>query len=78
MNFLSWLFTTRAGVGCLFLGGILLFLVIAFVLEQRSRKLYYNHERSDAEDEGLLGGLFDDDVVEKAEAEAAAQKGKKR
>lgn len=77
MDILSWLFTTRAGVGCLFLGGILLFLVIAFVLEQKSRKLYYNHERSDDKDEGLLGGLFDDDVVEKAEAEAAAQKRKK-
>ena len=51
-----WLFKTRQGVLALLVGGVLLFLVIAFVLERRGKKMYYDHEQSDDEDGwGLFG-----------------------
>ncbi|MBR1830163.1 MAG: hypothetical protein IJ781_11820 [Atopobiaceae bacterium] len=45
-NFFSWLFATRQGVIALIVGGIALFLIIAFVLERRTRAMYKNHEKS--------------------------------
>ena len=55
-NLIMWLFKTRQGVLALLVGGVLLFLVIAFVLERRGKKMYYDHEQSDYEDGwGLFG-----------------------
>ena len=59
LDFLSWLFNTRTGVMALIGGGIVLFLVIALVLERRGRKIYYNHEREEGEEESILESLFD-------------------
>ena len=56
-NFFSWLFGSRQGVITLVVGGILLFLVISFVLERRTRAMYKNHAKS-ADDWDLFG---DDD-----------------
>lgn len=61
MDFFSWLFDTRAGVACLFIGGIILCLIIAFVLERRTRKQYFNHEKTDDEEGGIFSGIFGDD-----------------
>lgn len=46
-NIINWLFTDRAGVLALMFGGVLLFLLIAFLLEKPMRKEFYNHEKSD-------------------------------
>lgn len=40
MDVFSFLFNTRAGVAILFVAGILIFAVLAFVLEKRTHKLY--------------------------------------
>ena len=75
-NLLGWLFNTRQGVLALLLGGILLFLVLAIVLERRGKKTYYNHEVSEDEDGwGLFGG---EDVVEAEERELAEKKATKK
>ena len=55
-SFFGWLFGTRQGVLALIVGGIVLFLIIAFVLERRTRKTYYNHEKGPDD-----WSLFDDD-----------------
>ena len=55
-SFLSWLFGTRQGVISLVVGGIVLFLIIAFILERRTRALYKNHAKSPDD-----WDLFDDD-----------------
>ena len=47
MDFFTWLFSDRTGVVCLVIGGMLVCLLISFVLERRTRKEYYNHEKSD-------------------------------
>ena len=36
----SFLFNTREGLAVLFLGGIVIFAIAAFVLEKRTHKLY--------------------------------------
>ena len=46
-NFFDWLFNTQTGVICLVLGGIVVFVIIAFVLERKTRQIYFNHEKSD-------------------------------
>ena len=46
-NFINWLFNTRPGVLALVLGGIVLFMIIAFVLERKTRKIYKNHEKTE-------------------------------
>lgn len=52
----GWLFGTRPGVLALVLGGIVLFLIISFVLERRTRAQYKNHERGEGD-----WSLLDDD-----------------
>lgn len=59
MDFVNWLFNTRQGVIALVLGGILLFLIIAIVLERKTRAIYKNHEKSPEN-----WDLFDDDDSE--------------
>ena len=54
--FFPWLFGTRHAAIVLVLGGIVFFLIIAFVLERRTRQIYKEHEKS--EDDFTL---FDDD-----------------
>ena len=52
IGFFSWLFNTRSGVLALVVGAIVLFLIIAFVLERRGSKVYFNHdEPNDDEDD---------------------------
>ncbi len=46
---ISFLFDTRAGFAVLFGGGVLLFIVIAFVMEKRTSKLYV--DRGDPEED---------------------------
>ncbi|MBR3327222.1 MAG: hypothetical protein IKG22_07860 [Atopobiaceae bacterium] len=46
-SFFTWLFGTRPGVLVLMVGGVLLFLLIAWLLEKRTRKQFYNHEKSE-------------------------------
>lgn len=59
MDFVNWLFNTRQGVIALVLGGILLFLIIAIVLERKTQAIYKNHEKSPED-----WDLFDDDDSE--------------
>ncbi|MDD5800202.1 MAG: hypothetical protein PUD09_06180 [Coriobacteriales bacterium] len=56
LDFMNWLFGTRPGVTCLLVGGILLFLLIAFLLERKTRREFYNHKKSPDD-----WDLFDDD-----------------
>ena len=60
MNPFEWLFGTRTGVLVLLGIGLVVFLIIAFVLERRMRKQYFNHEK-DPDDDSILGDLFGDD-----------------
>ena len=46
-NFFGWLFGTRPGVFTLLGVGVLLSLLIAWLLERRMRKQFYNHEKSE-------------------------------
>ncbi len=55
-SFFAWLFGTRTGVLVLMVGGVLLFLLIAWLLEKRMRKKFYNHEKSEDD-----WDLFDDE-----------------
>lgn len=55
-GFMSWLFGTRPGVICLVVGGIIFFLIISMVLERKTRKEFYNHEKTEDD-----WDLFDDD-----------------
>jgi hypothetical protein len=61
MDILSWLFSTREGVIILFVGGIAVCLLIAFILERKTSKMYYNHEKAEGEEDSLFDGLFGDD-----------------
>ena len=53
-SFIGWLFGDKTGVLFLVLGGILLFLVISFVLERKTQKMYFNNKKTD-EDWDLFG-----------------------
>ena len=55
-DFFGWLFGTRPGVLTLMVGGIVLFLIIAFLLEKRTRAKFYNHKKGEDDWE-----LFADD-----------------
>lgn len=55
----NWLFNTREGVIALVLGGILLFLVIAIVLERRTRASYERYDEESGDEDGW--SIFDDD-----------------
>ena len=53
-SFVGWLFGDKTGVLFLVLGGILLFLVISFVLERKTKKMYLNHNKRE-DDWDLFG-----------------------
>lgn len=61
MDFITWLFNDRMGVLALIGVGLLVALLVAFVLERRMRKQYYNHEKVEGEEDSILGSLFDDE-----------------
>lgn len=48
-NFFAWLFGTRPGVLVLMVGGVLLFLLIAWLLEKRTRAKFYNHKKTEGD-----------------------------
>lgn len=58
-NIINWLFNDRVGVFVLLGSGVLLFLLIAWLLEKRMRKQFYNHKKT-ADD----WDLFDTDEDE--------------
>lgn len=68
-QFFTWLFNDKAGVICLLLGGVVLFFIIAWFLESKTRKQYFNHAKSkddwnlfDGDDDSESGGsAFDED-----------------
>ena len=68
-SFFSWLFGTRQGVLALVVGGIILFLIIAFVLERKTRMKYKEHAKSPDD-----WSLFDDDDDEDAAAKKDSSK----
>ena len=50
----SFLFGTREGFGVLFLGGIVIFAIVAFLLEKRTHAIYVDRgPKSDDEDDGF-------------------------
>ena len=53
-SFVGWLFGDKTGVLFLVLGGILLFLVISFVLERKTKKMYFNLKKTE-DDWDLFG-----------------------
>ena len=55
-DFFTWLFGTRTGVIALVIGGIFLCLIIAMLMERKTKSVYFNHEKSDDD-----WSLFDDD-----------------
>lgn len=55
-QFFNWFFGTRLGVMWLVIGGILFFVVIAIVLEIKTRKRYKNHAKQEGDFD-----LFDSD-----------------
>lgn len=63
MEFLNWLLGTPTGVLVLVIGGMVFFTILAFVLERRTHKMYFNHPESEDE-EGFFDSLFADDEDE--------------
>lgn len=61
MDFVTWLFDTRAGVAAIFIGGIALCLLIALILERRTKRMYFDHPKGGGEDDGIFSGIFGDD-----------------
>ena len=62
MDFFTWLFSDRTGVLCLVGGGIVLCLIIALLMERKTKQMYFNHEKSEGDWE-----LFGDDDDEDAD-----------
>ena len=55
-DFFTWLFNDQTGVICLILGGIVICLLIALLMERTTKKRYFNHEKSEGD-----WDLFDDE-----------------
>ena len=55
-GFFSWLFGSKAGVLTLLGCGVVFFLILAWRMEKKTRKEYFNHEKSEDD-----WDLFDDD-----------------
>lgn len=54
-DFFTWLFNDTTGVLCLIGGGIVLCLLIAVLMERKTKRQYFNHEKSEGD-----WDLFDD------------------
>ena len=55
-DFFTWLFNDKVGVICLIAGGAVLCLIIALLMERKTKRRYFNHEKTEDD-----WGLFDDD-----------------
>ena len=55
-DFFTWLFNDQMGVICLILGGIVICLISALLMERTTKKRYFNHEKSEGD-----WDLFDDE-----------------
>lgn len=55
-DLITWLFNDKTGVIVLVIGGILLCLVIAIVMERKTKQTYFEHEKTEND-----WSLFDDD-----------------
>ena len=55
-DFFTWLFNDQTGVICLILGGIVICLIIALLMERTTQKRYFHHEKSEGD-----WDLFDDE-----------------
>ncbi|HIY50355.1 MAG TPA: hypothetical protein IAA43_00220 [Candidatus Olsenella avicola] len=58
-DFVTWLFNDQTGVLVLIAGGIVICLIIALLMERKTKERYFNHEKSD-EDWDLFGGDEDE------------------
>ena len=58
-DFFTWLFNDRTGVICLILGGIVVCLIIAVLMERKTKSRYFNHEKTEGD-----WDLFGDDDAE--------------
>ena len=54
-DFFTWLFSDTTGVLCLIAGGIVICLIIAILMERKTKRRYFNHEKSEGD-----WDLFDD------------------
>lgn len=45
----AWLFEDKTGVIVLVIGGMLLCLLIAFIMERKTKQTYFEHEKSDGD-----------------------------
>lgn len=57
----TWLFNTRAGMATLIFGGMAIFALIALVMERRTHKQYFNHPKTDDDDDWGSWLSFGDD-----------------
>ena len=48
-DFFTWLFNDRMGVICLILGGIVLGLISALLMERKTKQRYFNHEKTEGD-----------------------------
>ncbi|WP_322290599.1 DUF6724 family protein [Paratractidigestivibacter sp.] len=55
-DFFTWLFNTKTGVIALIVGGLVVCLLIAFLMERKTKQMYFNHEKGEDD-----WSLFDDD-----------------
>ena len=58
-DFFTWLFSDKVGVLCLIAGGIVICLIIALLMERKTKRRYFNHEKTDGD-----WDLFGDDEDE--------------
>ena len=58
-DFFTWLFTDQVGVICLVVGGAFVCLIIALLMERKTKQRYFNHEKSDS-DWDLFGDSEDE------------------
>lgn len=59
-EFFMWLFNDRTGVLCLVAGGIVICLLIAILMERKTKRRYFNHEKSEG-DWSLFGSGDDEE-----------------
>lgn len=60
----SFVFESFGGIGVLVGGGLVISLILAFIMEKKTRKVYKNHEKSPDD-----WSLFGDDEDEESEDE---------
>ena len=58
-DFVTWLFNDQTGVLVLIAGGIVICLIIALLMERKTKRRYFNHEKTDGD-----WDLFGDDEDE--------------